>query len=212
LAANEIQHPIFARVYQRISGLMEHDLAGYREELLAGLSGRILEVGAGNGMNFRHYPGAVSEVVAVEPEPYLRARAEEAAAPAPIRVRVCAGVAGELPIEAGSVDATVSCLVLCSVPDQPAALEEIRRVLKPGGELRFLEHVRAAGGRKARVQQGVDRLGLWPRIAGGCHCARDTVAAIEAAGFAISEVRDFELGPSLMLTNPHLLGIARPSS
>jgi ubiquinone/menaquinone biosynthesis C-methylase UbiE len=97
--------------------------------------------------------------------------------------------------------------VLCTVPDQQRALPELRRVLKPGGELRFLEHVRADG-RKARVQQWLDRSGAWPRVAGGCHCSRDTVATIEAAGFRVERVRSFDLGPSWMHTNPHVLGTA----
>jgi len=188
---------------------MERELGDFRHELLSGLSGRVLEVGAGNGMNFRHYPSAVDEVVALEPEAYLRAKAEQAARTAAVSVKVVAGVAHPLPIEAASMDAAVASLVLCTVPDPQAALAALRRALKPGAELRFMEHVRSRRPRKARLQHWADRSGLWPRLAGGCHCARAAVSTIEQAGFQIENVREFELGPSWGLTNPHVIGTAR---
>jgi len=187
---------------------MERDLGDRRRELLSGLSGRVLEVGAGNGMNFGHYPSAVEEVVAVEPEPYLRAKAQAATQGASVRIVVQDALADELPYAPGSFDAVVACLVLCSVPDPAHALAELGRVLKPEGELRFLEHVRSSSSRKARVQHTFDR-GLWPAIAGGCHCARDTAAAMTSAGFTIEQIRDIDLGPAWMHTNPHVLGVAR---
>jgi SAM-dependent methyltransferase len=204
-----VRHPIFARVYQRLSRLMERDIGDHRGDLLTGLSGRVLEVGAGNGMNFGHYPSTVDEVVALEPEPYLRARAEEAARAAAVRVEVGDAAAYPLPFEAASFDGAVACLVLCTIPDAKRALVELRRVLRPGGELRFMEHVRSDRPRKARVQERIDRSGIWPRVAGGCHCSRDTVSAIESAGFAVERVRSFDLGPSWSHTNPHVLGLAR---
>jgi ubiquinone/menaquinone biosynthesis C-methylase UbiE len=204
----EVHHPLFARFFDRLSGLMEREVGASRDELLAGLSGRVIEVGAGNGMNFRHYPASVEEVVALEPEPYLRATAERVALAAPVRVTVRAGVAAELALPDGSFDAAVACLVLCTVPDQAAALAELRRVLRPGGELRFLEHVRSPQPGKARVQAIADRAGIWPRLGGGCHCSRDTVSAIKAAGFEVGPVRRADIGPSWMITNPHVLGSA----
>jgi SAM-dependent methyltransferase len=205
----QVHHPIFARFYQRFSKVIEREVGERRDELLDGLSGRVLEVGAGNGMNFRHYPAAVTEVVALEPEAYLRGKAEQAALDAPVSVSVRAGVADPLPFADCSFDAAVASLVLCTVPDPRGALSELRRVLAPGGELRFMEHVRGEGPRKVRIQQGLDRWGIWPRLAGGCHCSRDTVATIEAADFRIERVRSFDLGPSWGVTNPHRLGIAR---
>ena len=204
-----VRHPIFARVFQRLSRLMEPEVGEHRDELLAGISGRIVEIGAGNGMNFSHYPSAVEEVVALEPEPYLRERAEEAARRTSVQVTVGDAAAYPLPLEPASVDGAVASLVLCTVPDQAGALAEVRRVLKPGGELRFMEHVRSDRPRKARLQERLDRSGVWPRLGGGCHCGRDTVTAIETAGFEIERVRRFDVGPAWMHTNPHVLGVAR---
>ena len=175
---------------------------------MAGLNGCVLEIGAGNGVGFSDYPSSVSEVVAVEPEPYLRAKAQRAAAAAPVPVSVQAGVADRLELPDASFDAAVASLVLCTVPDQPAALRELRRVLKAGGELRFLEHVRAPTPHKARVQAIADGSRIWPRLGGGCHCSRDTPAEITAAGFTIDRLESFDVGPSLVLTNPHVLGCA----
>jgi ubiquinone/menaquinone biosynthesis C-methylase UbiE len=203
------RHPIFARCFDRLSALLERETAPQREQLLAGLRGRVLEVGAGNGINFRYYPDQVDEVIAVEPEPYLRAKAQLAAARAPVPVRVCAGTASQLPLATASIDAAVASLVLCTVADVPAALAELRRVLRPGGELRFLEHVRAGRTVKAGAQRLLDRSGIWPLLGGGCHCSRATVAAIEAAGFRIQRLQTLRLGPGWLVTNPHVLGVAR---
>jgi ubiquinone/menaquinone biosynthesis C-methylase UbiE len=189
-----IHHPVFARLYTLMSSREPAAITEHRRELLAGLSGRVLELGAGGGANFAHYPAEVSEVVAVEPEPYMRQKALEAAARSSVRITVLQGTADELPAADGSVDAAVACLVLCSVPSQATALAELRRVLRRGGELRFYEHVLSHRPHVARSQRIADRL-LWPRAFGGCHTARDTPAAVSAAGFAIEEERRIWLAP-----------------
>jgi SAM-dependent methyltransferase len=204
-----VSHPIFARFFHLLSRSAEKELGAHRDGLLAGISGRILEIGAGNGANFPHYPATVAEVVALEPEPFLRAKAEAAVRRAPVTVRVQDGVADPLRFDDDAFDAAVASLVLCTVPDTGRALGELRRVLKPGGELRFLEHVRSDRPRKARMQERLDRSGVWPRLAGGCHCARAAVDAIELAGFELQEVRSFDLGPAWMPANPLVLGVAR---
>jgi len=205
----EVRHPIFARIFDRLSGSMEKEVGVHRDELVTGLAGRVLEVGAGNGMNFGHYPATVTEVLALEPEPYLRERAQAAARDAPVPVTVRDGVAHPLPVEDDEFDAAVASLVLCSVPDPDRAVAELRRAIKPGGELRFLEHVRSPRPGKARVQDALDRTGVWPLVGGGCHCARDTVATLQRNGFAIDRMRTLDVGPSVMHTNPHVLGVAR---
>jgi ubiquinone/menaquinone biosynthesis C-methylase UbiE len=209
MSTTEVRNPVFARLFPLCARMMERDIARYRAELLAGLSGRVVDVGAGNGLNFAHYPAAVDEVVAVEPEPHLRGKAMQAAGKAPVRVTVVDALADALPFEDASFDAAVCSLVLCSVPDQAATVAELRRVLRPAGELRFFEHVRSSSPRVARVQAAMDRSGLWPRLVGGCHCARDTPGAIAAGGFAIERERDFMVGPKWGITSPHALGRAR---
>jgi len=138
--SRDVHHPLFARLFDRMAEKTEEQgAAEHRDRLLAGLNGRVLEVGAGNGLNFPHYPATASEVLAVEPEDYLRAKAEQAAEGAPIPIRVVDGLAERLPADDASLDAVVASLVLCSVRDQATALAEVRRVLRPDGELRFYE-------------------------------------------------------------------------
>jgi ubiquinone/menaquinone biosynthesis C-methylase UbiE len=183
--------------------------AEHRDEMLIEAAGRVIEVGAGTGLNFKHYPTTVTEVLAVEPEAYLRAKAEHAATTAPVPVRVVDGTADALPVEDGSFDVAVASLVLCSVPDQDRALAEIRRVLRPDGELRFYEHMRSHSPRLARMQRRADY--VWPLTSGGCHTARATGDAIERAGFIIEARRDFSFRPSFItyFASPHVVGRAR---
>ena len=204
-----MKNPLFARYFDRRGARNEE--RGNRElrrELLAGLSGRVLEVGAGNGLNFPHYPASVREVVAVEPEPYLRGRAAAAATAAPVPVRVADGMAAELPAADGEFDAVVISGVLCSVADVPAALAEFGRVLRPGGQLRFYEHVRSRDPVFARFQQAADL--VWPRLMGGCHVRRQTRAAIGRV-FTIETCRGFRFPRSAVLSPvaPRILGVAR---
>ena len=176
--------------------------------LLAGLSGHVVEIGAGTGATFAAYPPRVCDVLAVEPNPERRAPARAAAAAAPVPITVVDGVAERLPVADHSADAVVCSLVLCTVADVPTALAEIRRVLRPDGELRFFEHVVAPRG-PLRVLQ---RLAgpLWPHLADGCHPDRDSVAAITAAGFTLEHSQtSASRFPRLIPPVPRVLGVAR---
>lgn len=211
MSTRDIPHPVFARMFARMSERMEEAGAReYRKEMLSGLAGRVIEIGAGNGLNFRHYPDAVEEVVALEPEPYLRELARKAAAEASVPIVVTDGVADDLPGGEAAFDAGVASLVLCSVPDQGSALAELFRVIRPGGELRFFEHVAARAPGLARLQRTVDWL-FWPRVGGGCHTHRDTPAAIETSGFVIEEMRRFPFRVCILAlpVTPHIVGRAR---
>ncbi|HEX6228272.1 MAG TPA: class I SAM-dependent methyltransferase [Solirubrobacterales bacterium] len=202
----EVRHPLFARIYMRTATGREDR---YRRELLSGLSGQVIEVGAGHGLNFGFYPEGVQRVLAVEPEPLLREKAVEAAAKAPVEVEVIDGVAGDLPAADESFDAGVASLVLCSVADQQRALAELRRVIRRGGALHFYEHVIAHRAVLRGMQRFADAT-FWPRVAGGCHLSRDTEAAIEEAGFTIESRRRFPFTPGPPVPAiPHILGVAR---
>jgi len=183
---------------------------GHRRALLAGLRGRVLELGCGGGTNFDLYPAGVEAVVAVEPDAFAREEAERSAAASGTPVEVVAGSAEALPAADASFDAAVCCWVLCTVPDQAAALGELRRVLRPGGELRVYEHVRSRSAPFLLLQRLVDAT-WWPRLLGGCRTARDTEAALRAAGFETSGLeRVFHSSSLLTLpAAPHLLGTAR---
>jgi ubiquinone/menaquinone biosynthesis C-methylase UbiE len=205
-----VRHPIAARLIERTMRTAEKRGQGeHRRRLLDGLEGRVVELGAGSGINFRYYPKSVTEVVAVEPEDYLRGLAQQAATAAPVPVQVVSGVSGALPLEEASCDAGVACLVLCTVPDQQRALAELARVIRPGGELRFYEHVVSQRPFGASLQRLADAT-FWPHLAGGCHRSRDTGPVIEAAGFRIESCDRFPFSPGPPLpADPHILGVAR---
>jgi ubiquinone/menaquinone biosynthesis C-methylase UbiE len=206
-----VRHPVFARVYARIRpGMDRQGAAEHRARLLAGAAGVAVEVGCGDGGMFDHYPATVTSVLAVEPEPYLRAAARRRAGTAPVPVEVVDGTADRLPVGDGAVDVVVFSLVLCSVADPARALAEARRVLRPGGEVRFYEHVAAQSPGLRRVQAVADRT-VWPLLVGGCHTGRDTVGAIEAAGFRIEELERFRFPEARVPAPaaPHVRGLAR---
>ncbi|WP_137990712.1 class I SAM-dependent methyltransferase [Streptomyces vilmorinianum] len=207
-----VHHPLFARFYARfsVSADTKGGIGALRTELLTGVTGRVIEIGAGNGLNFAHYPGSVSEVVAIEPERHLRKLAADAALRADVPVDVVPGAAEALPVKSEAFDTAVASLVLCTVRDVPRALAELHRVLRPGGELRFFEHGLAPSRGMARTQRALDRT-VWPLLFGGCHTARDPVASIEAAGFESITYRSFvvpEEGPRLP-SSYCVLGTAR---
>jgi ubiquinone/menaquinone biosynthesis C-methylase UbiE len=200
-------HPIFARVYERISTAMND--AGeieHRRELVGRARGKVLEPGAGNGLNFEHYRD-VAQVVAMEPEPTMLRMASERAREASVPVHLVRGAAEALPFPDASFDTVVASLVLCSVSDPGAVVAELRRVLRPGGSVRFLEHVRSRSRAWASVQDVV--AGPWSWFGGGCHPNRDSMGTLRAAGFEVRG-RGFPFGPPSPC-RPHVLGVARLS-
>ena len=211
MSSNRVDNPFFARMWAVLSRYEPESLRELRGEILAGLSGRVLEVGAGTGSNFVHYPTSVEEVVAVEPEPRLNAIAQRTAATAPVPVTVMDRAVEDL--EPGEpFDAVVCSLVLCSVEDQEGVLRQLFSMLRPGGELRYLEHV-ASGGARGRLQRLADAT-IWPRLAGNCHTHRHTERAIVNAGFVQQSARhDWTLPAWVpMPVSEHALGRAvRPA-
>jgi ubiquinone/menaquinone biosynthesis C-methylase UbiE len=157
-----------------------------RERLLAQADGRVLEIGGGTGLNLPHYGPNVAELVITEPEEPMARRLEKKLSSYGRTVQVLHAPAEELPFEDGSFDVVVSTLVLCTVSDQERALQEAHRVLKPGGRLLFLEHVRSDDPKIARRQDRMN--GFQKRFACGCNCNRETLAKIEQHGFSVAEV------------------------
>jgi ubiquinone/menaquinone biosynthesis C-methylase UbiE len=179
----------------------------HRRRLLSGLQGSVIEVGAGEGSSFRLYPSAVTDVLAVEPDDYLRGLAEQRAASVSVPVVVVAGSAEHIPAPNAGADAVVCSLVLCSVPDQGKALAEMYRVLRPGGTLAFYEHVRSHRRWFAAVEDALTP--GWQRLAGGCHPNRDTLQAIIDAGFVVQDNERFGFAPQpLAPAVAHILGHA----
>ena len=175
-------HRWFAWVYDRMSQRMERGKVGeLRASVLAGVSGDVVEIGAGTGLNFPHYPPG-ARVIAFEPDPHMLKRARQRVHDG---IDLREGAAEHIPLEDASADVVVTTLVLCTVDDPARSLAEARRVLRPGGELRFLEHVRA-GGIGGRVQDALQP--VYGRMSGGCHWNRHTEQALAAAGFTITSI------------------------
>jgi ubiquinone/menaquinone biosynthesis C-methylase UbiE len=201
---------LFGRLYAAgydwvMGGADRHGADEHRRRLVEEASGEVLEVGAGTGLNFRHYRAATS-VVAVEPDLGMRARAQRRAQRASVAVEVVGGDAMALPFADGSFDTVVFSLVLCTIPDPARAIGEAHRVLRPGGALRFYEHVRSTDARLARRQDRLER--PWRLVGRGCRPNRDSAATIERAGFAVSVLDRFEMDGVPRIVAPHVLGVA----
>ncbi len=201
------EHRIFAATYDRMSRAAEQGWLGeLRGQLLAPLRGAVLEIGAGTGLNLPHYRAAAA-VVVTEPDAAMRRRLAARLATATVPVQMVDAAAEDLPFRDATFEAVVCTLVLCTVVDPDRALAEIKRVLRPQGQLVVVEHVRG-GARLARWQ---DRLApLWIYIGAGCHPNRDTRAAVERAGFDWRRVRSYQHQPNWMPTSPVLEGVAVP--
>ena len=207
-------HPIFAALYDRLMASSEDaGLADMRASVLAAATGRTLELGAGTGANAAHYPDAVTEVVLTEPDPHMARRLRErlAADPPGFDYEVVETGAERLPFDDRSFDTAVSTLVLCTVDDPYRATAEIARVLRPGGRLLVLEHVRDPDdGRLGGWQDRLER--PWGWFAGGCHPNRRTSAALTEAGFDVSTLAPAEFPKAPPLARPMIQGSVRSAS
>jgi SAM-dependent methyltransferase len=201
-------NPRFAEAYLRVAPKAEaRGATAHRRELLADLAGVVCEVGAGSGLNFAHYPATVTRVVAVEPEPTLREHAHAVAVAAPVPIDVVDGTSDALPVADAGCDAVVLSLVMCTVPDPAATLADVARALRPGGQVRFYEHVRSRHRVVAVAEDVVTP--LWARFAGGCHLNRDPVASLGSAGFEVTDVHRFGFSSQRGLpSTAHVVGRA----
>ncbi len=204
--------PLFARGYDRFTKSTED--AGLREKrraLLAGAKGRTLEIGAGTGINLDLYPNTVSELVLTEPDSHMRAQLERKLAARHRQAEVVDASGERLPFGDGSFDTVVATLVLCTIADPAAALGEVARVLKPGGRLLFLEHVRAEDPGVARWQDRLER--PWGWLGRGCHPNRDTLATINASTLELSAAKRDRMPKAPSIVRPLIVGeAARPAN
>jgi ubiquinone/menaquinone biosynthesis C-methylase UbiE len=197
----------FAAIYDTVlAGTEKAGLGAHRSILLSMAAGRVIEIGAGTGANLPFYRDAVSDLVVCEPAAPMARKLELKLASFGRPVRIVRAPAENLPLENASFDVAVSTLVLCTVGNPQRSLAELHRVLKPGGQLLFIEHVRAEEPRLARWQ---DRLNfLNKRIAEGCNCNRNTVAEIAAAGFTVTKLDRDRLHKVPPTIRPLAVGVA----
>lgn len=198
---------LFAAAYDRgLKATEEAGLGQMRAELLAEAGGRTLELGAGTGVNLDLYPEAVEELVLLEPDPHMAKRMRERLSRSQRQAKIVEAPAERLPFENAGFDTAVSTLVLCTVPDPAAAIAELERVLKPGGRLLFIEHVRSENPALATWQDRLEK--PWRFLADGCHCNRDTLAALGASGFEIGAVERDQLPKAPPIVRPLIRGSA----
>ena len=200
---------LVARIYDRfMENIEEACLRDWRRQLVGGASGRVLEVGAGTGANLGFYSPAVDEVILSEPDRFMREKLTERVAQVDDDRFVLSDKGVEnLGVEAQSIDAVVITLVLCSVPDMQAALRSIYEVLRPGGELIFVEHVASERSGRHRMQRFVEP--VWRRCAGNCHLTRRTEAAIYDVGFEMETIEHESMRKALPFVRPSIRGVAR---
>jgi ubiquinone/menaquinone biosynthesis C-methylase UbiE len=201
-------HKWFAARYDSMLSYMEKKfLADVRRDLLAGITGEVLEIGAGTGLNFSHYRNG-ARITATEPDPFMFERAQRRVASTPADITLQQAAAEDLPFSEGTFDFVVDTLVLCSVQDPARALSEVKRVLKPGGEFRLYEHVRYEDRIGAFVQDAITPVWRW--LGAGCNPNRDTGRAVRDAGFdVVSEEREMPPVPRFIPSRPHIRMVVR---
>ena len=205
-----LQKTLFAAMYDRMSRKSEEaGVRALRQGLLSDAVGNVLEIGAGTGINLAHYDGNVESLVITEPEPAMLRRLQRKAREQAPLAKVLRAPAEDLPFEDGTFDAVVSTLVLCGVDDQERALREARRVLRPGGRLLFMEHVRSDDPALARFQ---DRMNWLNRLIVDCDCNRPTLTTIERAGFHVSRLERTTLPKAPKFVRPLIVGAATTSA
>jgi ubiquinone/menaquinone biosynthesis C-methylase UbiE len=198
---------LFARVYDRaLKATEENGLTAMRAELLAEARGRVIEIGAGTGVNVDLYGDAVEDLTLVEPDPHMAARLRGRLAGRGAATRLVEAPAEALPFEDGTFDTAVATLVLCTVPDPVTAIAELGRVLKPGGRLLFIEHVRAADPDSARWQDRLEK--PWRFMADGCYCNRDTTATLRASAFTVDRLDQTKMPKAMPIVRPLIRGSA----
>jgi len=197
---------LFAMTYDRLMAKTEEvQLGALRQDLLAAAAGDVLEIGGGTGANLPHYRPDVGSLTITEPEPPMVRRLERHAREQAPRAKILRAPAEDLPFEDGAFDTAVSTLVLCGVSDQPRALRQLRRVLRPGGRLLFIEHVRSGDPRLAHHQ---DRMNWLNQLVVSCDCNRPTLASIQEAGFTVTDVEHLTLYKAPSFASPLLVGRA----
>jgi ubiquinone/menaquinone biosynthesis C-methylase UbiE len=196
----------FAATYDRqIARAEKAGLRAFREGLLAGAAGNVLEIGSGTGLNLPCYGPAVESLTMTEPQPAMLRRLQQAVREHVPAAKVLRAPAEDLPFDDHTFDVAVSTLVLCGVEDQPRALRELRRVLRPGGRLLFIEHVRSDDPGRARLQ---DRMNWLNRLMVCCDCNRPTLSTIQEAGFTVTEVEHTVLPKAPKFVSPTIMGTA----
>jgi ubiquinone/menaquinone biosynthesis C-methylase UbiE len=202
---------IFARLYDRMLARTEAaGLGDHRQELLATARGDVLEIGAGTGTNLLYYGEGVRSLTLTEPEKPMTRRLEKRIHERRPDANLVLAPAEDLPFDDDSFDTAVSTLVLCTVDDQPRSLRELRRVLRPGGRLLFIEHVRSDDEKLARLQDRMFPINV--RVAHGCHCNRPTLESIRTAGFEVTELAHDTLKHVPPFVRPLIVGVAEPST
>jgi ubiquinone/menaquinone biosynthesis C-methylase UbiE len=200
----------FARFYDRaLKATEENGLGAMRGELLAGARGRVIEIGAGTGVNLELYGDGVEDLTLVEPDPHMGAQLRKRLADRhgdPLPAQLVAAPAEAIPFADDTFDTAVATLVLCTIPDPVAAIDELARVLKPGGRLLFIEHVRAEDASSARWQDRLEK--PWRFLADGCYCNRDTEANLRASSFKVEEIDHGKMPKAAPIVRPLIRGTA----